>query len=275
LFAITGHLADWPVARGGSHAITGALASLFRQLGGEIVTGQRVTSTRELPPARAWLLDLAPKQVAEIAADRLPAAYRRRLQRYRYGPGAFKMDWALDAPIPWRAPECARASTVHVGGTFEEIAASEAAVWKGEHPERPFVLVCQQSHVDRSRAPEGKHTGYAYCHVPHGSSFDMTGRIEAQIERFAPGFRDLILARHATSAVDFERYNSSYVGGAITGGAADIGQFLARPVARLDPYTTPDAAIYICSAATPPGGGVHGMCGHHAALSVLRRHVKR
>jgi phytoene dehydrogenase-like protein len=183
----------------------------------------------------------------------------------------FKLDWALDGPIPWRDPNCLQASTVHVGGTLPEMAASEAAMWRGEHHDRPFVLVVQQSQFDSSRAPEGKHTGYAYCHVPHASRFDMTERVEAQIERFAPGFRDLILARHAMTTADFERENPNYVGGAITGGVADLRQMFTRPVARLDPYSTPDPRIFLCSASTPPGGGVHGMCGYHAAQSALKR----
>jgi phytoene dehydrogenase-like protein len=272
VFAISGHLVDWPVARGGSQAITDALAAHLRALGGEIVTRRRVTSMHDLPKARAYLFDVSPKQVAEIAGDALPSGYRRRLLNYRYGPGAFKLDWALDGPIPWKAPECGLASTVHVGGTFDEIATAEDAVWRGTHPERPFVLVCQQSHVDSSRAPAGKHTGYAYCHVPSGSSVDMSEQIESQIERFAPGFRQRILARRKTAATDFERYNANYVGGAITGGVADIGQLFTRPVARVNPHTTPNRSIYLCSASTPPGGGVHGMCGYYAARSALRRH---
>jgi phytoene dehydrogenase-like protein len=194
----------------------------------------------------------------------------RRLRRYRYGPGAFKMDWALDGPIPWKDPNCLEASTVHLGGTLEEIAAGEAAVWRGEHPERPYVLLVQQSQFDSSRAPEGKHTGYAYCHVPAGSTFDMTDAVERQVERFAPGFRDRILARRATRTDEFERHNPNYVGGAITGGVADIPQAFARPVARLNPYSTPNPRIFICSASSPPGGGVHGMCGYHAARSALK-----
>ena len=248
-----------------------ALASHLRALGGQIVTGQRVTALRELPKARAYLFDLAPKQLCEIAGDALPTGYRRRLLRYRYGPGVFKLDWALSGPIPWKDPTCARASTVHVGGTLEELAASEATAYKGEHHDRPFVLVAQQSHFDSSRAPKGQHTGYAYCHVPHGSDVDMTERIEAQIERFAPGFRDVILARRAHAPSDLQRYNESFIGGVIAGGVADMTQLFTRPVARLDPYTTPNPRLYICSAATPPGGGVHGMCGYFAAESVARR----
>jgi phytoene dehydrogenase-like protein len=201
----------------------------------------------------------------------LPAGYVRRLRRYRYGPGVFKLDWALDGPIPWRDPRCLEASTVHLGGTLAEIAAGEAAVWRGEHPARPFLIVVQQSQFDPSRAPAGKHTGYAYCHVPPGSSVDLTDVVEGQIERFAPGFRDRILARHAMRTGDFYADNPNYVGGAITGGVADLFQFFSRPVARLDPYSTPNPRLFICSASTPPGGGVHGMCGYFAAQSAARR----
>jgi phytoene dehydrogenase-like protein len=271
VFALSGHLTDWPVARGGSAAISRALASYLLSLGGTIEALHPVSNLAELPRARAYVFDTAPKQLVEIAKDALPARYRRRLSRYVYGPGAFKLDWALAGPIPWKDPRVAQASTVHVGGTLEEIASSERAPWRHEHSERPFVLVAQQSHFDDSRAPRGKHTGYAYCHVPGGSTFDMTERIEAQIERFAPGFRDVILARHATSPRDFEAMNPCYVGGAITGGAAYLPQLFTRPVARLDPYSTPNDSLFLCSASTPPGGGVHGMGGYWAAQSVLRR----
>lgn len=270
VFAFSGHLCDWPVARGGSQAITHALASYLRSLGGEITTGRRVTAMRELPAARVYLFDVAPKQVCEIAADDLPGRYLRRLGRYKYGPAVFKLDWALSGPIPWRDPTCARASTVHVGGTLEEVAAAEAAAFRGEHHPRPFVLVAQQSHFDDTRAPQGRHTGYAYCHAPFGSSLDQTEAVERQVERFAPGFRDLILARKAHSPADFERYNESFVGGVIAGGQSDITQMFTRPVARLDPYSTPNPRIYFCSGATPPGGGVHGLCGYFAAQSAAR-----
>ena len=232
VFAVTAHIKPWPCARGGSHAITKALASLLQSLGGEIETGRRVVSLADLPESRAVLFDLGPKQVLSIAGDALPARYRKALARYRYGPGAFKVDWALREPIPWRAAVCARASTVHVGGTFEEVAASERAMWDGGVSETPFLLLCQQSMMDPTRAPPGQHTGYAYCHVPSGCTVDMTERIEAQVERFAPGFRDCILARHATAPADFERGNECYVGGAITGGVANVRQFLARPALR-------------------------------------------
>jgi phytoene dehydrogenase-like protein len=271
LFALTAHVTDWPVAAGGSQAIGDALASYLRTLGGAIETGRPVRSLADLPPARVVLFDTSPAQLADVAGPILPARYVRRLRRYRYGPGAFKLDWALAGPIPWRDPRCLEASTVHLGGTLDEIAAGEAAVWRGEHPERPFVLVVQQSQFDATRAPAGKHTGYAYCHVPSGSTVDLTGVVERQVERFAPGFRDRILARHVMRTADLERHNPNSVGGAITGGVADLGQFFARPVARLDPYSTPNPRVFICSASTPPGGGVHGMCGYFAARSALRR----
>jgi phytoene dehydrogenase-like protein len=275
LFAITAHVVDWPVAEGGSHAISRALLSCLRSLGGHVETGRRIERLAELPDARVVLFDTSPDQLARIAGDALPAGYRRRLSRYRYGPGAFKLDWALDGPIPWRDPACREASTVHVGGTLEEICASERDMYRGRHSERPFLILCQQSELDPARAPRGQHTGYAYCHVPHGSTVDMSEAIERQVERFAPGFRDRILARHATSPADFERYNANYRGGAITGGVADALQLWNRPVTRLDPYATPNPRLFICSAATPPGGGVHGMCGWWAARSALRRLGRR
>jgi phytoene dehydrogenase-like protein len=271
VFAISGHVEPWPCARGGSQAISRALANYLRALGGEVETDRRITSLKQLPPHRTLLMDLAPKAVVQLAGHSLPARYGRRLLRYRYGPGAFKLDWALDGPIPWKDPACARASTVHVGGTLAEVSAAEAAPWQGRHPERPFVLVCQQSHFDATRAPAGKHTGYAYCHVPSGSTEDMTARIEAQVERFAPGFRDRILARSSTNTLAFERRNPNYVGGAITGGVADWRQLFSRPVLRWNPYTTPNPQMFICSASTPPGGGVHGMCGYYAAQAALGR----
>jgi phytoene dehydrogenase-like protein len=271
LFLIAGHVEDWPVAAGGSGAIARALASLLAAHGGRIETGHRVRSLVDLPPARVFLFDTSPAQLADIAGPVLPARYLRRLRRFRYGPGVFKLDWALEGSIPWRDPRCVEASTVHVGGRLEEIAAGEAAVWRGEHPERPFVMVCQQSELDPARAPAGKHTGYAYVHVPPGSTVDLTEVIERQIERFAPGFRDRILARHAEGPAALEARNPNYLGGAITGGVADLRQLFTRPVARLDPYATPNRRIFICSASTPPGGGVHGMCGYHAALSASRR----
>jgi phytoene dehydrogenase-like protein len=271
LFCVLGHVEPWPVAEGGSAAIGRAMQALLVSLGGRVETGRRVRSLADLPPARAYLFDTSPSQLATIAGPVLPAGYLRRLGRYRYGPGVFKIDWALDGPIPWKDSAVATASTVHVGGTLDEIASSEAAVWRGETPERPFVMLVQQSAIDPTRAPEGKHTGYAYCHVPAGSTTDLTGPIERQVERFAPGFGARILARHVMNTADLERYNPSFVGGAITGGVADLGQLFTRPVARLSPYTTPHPRVFLCSASTPPGGGVHGMCGYHAARAVLRR----
>jgi phytoene dehydrogenase-like protein len=271
LFAVTAHLEDWPVARGGSHAITRALASYLKSLGGRIETGRRIEHLGDLPDARVVLFDTSPEQLSGIAGDALPEGYRRRLARYRYGPGAFKVDWALDGPIPWQDARCREASTVHVGGTLEELCASERDMYRGRHSERPFLILCQQSEVDATRAPEGQHTGYAYCHVPHGSTVDLSDTIERQIERFAPGFRDRILARHTMNSADFERYNPNYRGGAITGGVADLLQLWNRPVTRLDPYSTPNPRLFICSAATPPGGGVHGQCGYWAARSALKR----
>jgi len=271
LFALTAHVDDWPVAAGGSQSIARALGSSLRELGGRIETGVYVRSLGDIPPAGVVLFDTSPAQLADICAPLLPAGYLRRLRRFRYGPGAFKLDWALDGPIPWRDPRVLEASTVHLGGTLDEIAAAEAAVWRGEHPERPFVLLVQQSQFDPGRAPAGKHTGYAYCHVPAGSTADLTDVVERQIERFAPGFRDRILARHRMRTADLENENPNYVGGAITGGVADLFQFFTRPVARLDPYSTPNPRLFLCSASTPPGGGVHGMCGYFAARSAVRR----
>lgn len=271
VFLLAGHVEEWPVAEGGSSAIARALASMLRGKGGRIETGVHVRSLADLPPARVYLFDTSPAQLATIAEPVLPARYLRRLRRFRYGPAAFKLDWALDGPIPWRDPSCLDASTVHIGGTLEEIAASEAAAWRDEHCDRPFVLLCQQSQFDPTRAPPGKQTGYAYCHVPANSTVDVTDHIERQVERFAPGFRDRIRARHVTAPADFERDNPNCVGGAITGGVADIGQLFTRPVARWNPYTTPNRRIFICSASTPPGGGVHGMCGFYAAQIALRR----
>jgi phytoene dehydrogenase-like protein len=271
IFALTAHMTDWPVAARGSQAIADALASYLRALGGRIDTGVRIRSLGDVPPARVVLFDTSPAQLADICEPLLPAGYVRRLRRYRYGPGVFKLDVALDGPIPWRDPRCLEASTVHVGGTLEEIAAAEAAVWRGQHPARPFVMVVQQSQFDPARAPAGKHTGYAYCHVPAGSAVDCAAAIEQQIERFAPGFRDRILARHITRTSDLQSENPNYVGGAITGGVSDLFQLFTRPVARLDPYSTPHPRLFICSASTPPGGGVHGMCGYFAARSAQRR----
>jgi phytoene dehydrogenase-like protein len=271
VFLALAHTCGWPVARGGSQGIALALASYLRSLGGEIVTGAPVTALEELPPAKTILCDVGPRQLLALAGERLPARYRRALGRYRYGPGVFKLDYALDGPVPWNAPDCGRAATVHVGGTLEEIAASERAPWAGRHAERPFVLVAQPSLFDATRAPEGKHTLWAYCHVPNGSTVNMTEQIESQIERFATGFREVVLARTVTTTSDFERGNANIVGGDINGGAANLTQLIARPALRRVPYSTPVPDLYLCSASTPPGGGVHGMCGHLAARAALKR----
>lgn len=274
VMALSGHLTNWPVARTGSQAIADALGRRLQSLGGEIRTGVRVTSMRDIPDSRIVIFDLTPRQVASIAGDALPASYVRKLQRFRYGPGLFKVDWALDGPIPWRAAECSGASTVHVGGTLEEIARHEAEVWRGRGTQRPFVLVGQQSLFDPTRAPAGKQTAWGYCHVPNGSTEDMTGAIEKQIERFAPGFRDRILARHTMNTAQLEAHNPNLIGGDIAGGANTLKQVIFRPVARLNPYSTPNPRIFIGSSSTPPGGGVHGMCGYWAARAALR-HVSR
>jgi len=265
------HASGWPIARGGSQRIADALAASLRELGGEIVVGDPVDALERLGAARAILFDTSPATLERIAGARLPARYRRALVRYRRGPGVFKLDYALSGPVPWRAPECRRAGTVHLGGRFEEIAASEAEVMRGGHPQKPFVLVAQQSLFDASRAPPGKHTLWAYCHVPNGSTVDMTARIEAQLERFAPGFADLVLARAVIAPREVEAHNANCAGGDIAGGAHDGLQFFARPVLAFDPYATPARELYLCSSSTPPGGGVHGMCGLHAARSALRR----
>lgn len=269
VLGLAGHAYGWPVARGGSQSIADALGRQLVALGGEIVTGRPLASVRELPPARLVLLDLTPRQILALDGLDLPPAYARRLARYRYGPGVFKLDWALSAPIPWRAGACRRAATVHVGGTLAEIAASERAAWEGRVPERPFVLLTQPSLFDPTRAPPGRHTAWGYCHVGAGSDRDLTGAIEAQVERFAPGFRDCILARHAMGPADFERYNANDVGGDILGGATDLMQSLARPVAAWNPYSLRRPGFYICSASTPPGAGVHGLSGYFAAKSAL------
>jgi phytoene dehydrogenase-like protein len=271
VMAVSGHAVGWPCARGGSQSIVDAMAAYLRTLGGEIRTGHRVETLRDVPPSRAVIFDVTPRQLARIAGDELPARYLRRLERFRYGPGVFKVDWALDGPIPWRAEECGRSATVHVGGALEEIAAHEAAIWQGKTTEKPFVLVAQQSLFDDTRAPAGKHTGWAYCHVPHGSTEDMTEAIERQIERFAPGFRQRILARQTRNTAQYEAYNANIVGGDIGGGANTLWQVLARPLPSVDPYSTPNRRLFLGSSSTPPGGGVHGMCGYWAARSVLRR----
>ncbi|HEV3139130.1 MAG TPA: NAD(P)/FAD-dependent oxidoreductase [Vicinamibacterales bacterium] len=261
------HLVGWPIARGGSQRLSNALASYLRSLGGEIVTGSPVASIDDLPPARVVLCDLAPKPLLQIAGHRFPAWYRRRLERYRHRMAAFKVDFALDGPIPWRAAECAQAATVHLGGTLDEIGRSERDAWDGRTADRPFVLLAQPSLFDPARAPAGRHTAWAYCHVPLASNADMLSRIEDQIERFAPGFRDRVLARSVLGPADLERHNANLVSGDISGGAVDAGQLFTRPTWRT--YSTPLAGVYICSASTPPGGGVHGLCGYFAAHRAL------
>jgi phytoene dehydrogenase-like protein len=264
------HAVGWPIPRGGSQVIVDALAAQLRSLGGDIYTGREVTSLDELPRARAILLDVTPRQVLQIAGKQLPSGFRKRLFAYRYGPGVFKVDYALAGPIPWKAAECTQAGTVHLGGTLPEISAGERAVWRGEHPQKPLVLLAQQSLFDDSRAPHGKHTAWAYCHVPNGSTVDMTECITEQVERFAPGFRDLILATSTRSAAQMQLYNPNYIGGDINGGVQDWRQLFTRPVARWVPYSTPLEGVYICSSSTPPGGGVHGMCGVHAARAAMK-----
>ena len=271
ILQVAGHAVGWPMPRGGAESLTDSMVSYLQSLGGEVVTGVRVDSLDELPQASAALLDVGAREMGRISGDRLPTGYRRKLDAFRYGPGVFKIDWALNAPIPWTAAECGEAGTVHLGGTLEEIADAEAAVWRGEHPERPFVLLAQPTMFDNTRAPSGKHVAWAYCHVPNGSDFDMTERIEAQIERFAPSFRERILARSVMSPSDVEAYNANYVGGDIGGGANTLRQLFARPVSAIAPYRTPIKGVYLCSASTPPGAGVHGMCGYWAARDALKR----
>jgi phytoene dehydrogenase-like protein len=268
IFAMTAPVAGWPIPRGGSQSIANALGSYFRSLGGEIITGEMVQSLDELPKARAILCDVTPRQLLAIAGRRLPEPYRRKLERYRYGPGVCKVDWALDAAIPWAAEACRRAGTVHVGGTLDEIATSERAPWNGEHAERPFILLAQPTLFDPSRAPAGAHIAWAYCHVPLNSQVDMSDRIERQIERFAPGFRRAILKRSVLLTADLQAHNPNLIGGDISGGSAQLDQFFLRPTRHL--YRTPSRGLYLCSASTPPGGGVHGMCGYLAARTALR-----
>ena len=268
VLGITGHAVGWPIAKGGAQSLANALASYLRSLGGEIFPNERVGSLDQLPSSRVILCDLTPCQLLKIAGARLSPRYRGKLARYRYGIGAFKIDYALSAPVPWKAQECARAATVHVGGELREIAASELAAWRREHAEKPFALVVQPSLFDPSRAPANQHTLWVYCHVPNRSAFDMTDRIEAQIERFAPGFREAIIARRIAPPAELERRNANLVGGDINGGAANLAQLFLRPTCRL--YSTSHKGLYLCSASTPPGGGVHGMCGYFAARRALR-----
>ncbi len=270
VMAASGHACGWPIPRGGSQQISEALASCLRSMGGTIETNAPVDSVDSLPPSRAVLFDLSPRQVARIAANRLPNGYLKSLRRFAYGPGVFKVDWALAGPIPWIDPECARTATLHIGGSAEEISASESAAWNGRFDGNPFLLLAQQSLFDSSRAPVGRHTGWAYCHVPNGSTGDVTDAIESQVERFAPGFRDLILARATRNTAQMEELNANLIGGDIGGGANNLRQLLFRPTVSLDPYRTPCEGLYLCSSSTPPGGGVHGMCGYHAARSALK-----
>jgi len=270
MLGVLGHLVGWPLAKGGSQRIADALVAVLQSLGGRVECDRRVESLDELPAADAVLLDVTPRQLLAMGGDAIPARYRRALIRYRYGAGVFKLDWALDGPIPWANENCARAATVHLGGTLDEITASELDVQKGRITERPYTLLAQQSLFDPTRAPTGVQTAWAYCHVPHGSIVDMTARIEAQVERFAPGFRDRIIGRHAMNTEAMERHNANYVGGDIGGGVSDLRQFVRRPSLGLHPWKTPMHGVYLCSSSTPPGAGVHGMCGWHAAQEVLR-----
>jgi phytoene dehydrogenase-like protein len=265
-----GHLYSWPIPKGGSQSIANALASYFRSIGGKIETNTLVKSLKDIPSTRVVLFDVTPKQLLSIAGDRFSSIYRTQLEHYRYGMGVFKIDWALDGPIPFTASEAQQAGTIHLGGTFEEIAEAEQATSDGKHPDRPYILLAQQSLFDATRAPEGKHTAWAYCHVPNGSTLDRTEIIEQQVERFAPGFRDRILDRHTMNTTQMEAYNPNYIGGDINGGIIDIGQLYTRPVISFSPYKTSAPGIFICSSSTPPGGGVHGMCGYHAARVALR-----
>ncbi len=271
VLGMSAHQVGWPVVRGGIAGLTDALVGVVSSLGGEIITDSPIRSMADLPPARATLFDVTPRQLVAIAGDRLPPRYRRALEQFRFGPGVCKVDWALSAPIPWRSPELAVAGTVHLGGSVEELEAAERAVHAGRIAERPFVLLVQATVADPSRAPVGGHTAWAYAHVPSGSGADVSARIEAQIERFAPGFRDVVLGSAVRTAPELEAYNANYVGGDINGGLQDLRQLLARPTLRWDPYSTPIRGLYLCSTSTPPGGGVHGMSGYLAARSALRR----
>ena len=272
LLTMAAHTVGWPVVEGGSARLTGALLAELAALGGEVETGRWVRSLDELPPARAVLLDVTPRQLIAMAGDRLTGPHRAALGRFRYGPGVCKVDFALSGPVPWAAPSCREAGTVHLGGTLAEVARSEAEVTAGRMPEHPYCLVAQPGVVDPTRAPAGQHTLWAYCHVPSGSPADVSGLIEAQIERFAPGFGDLVLAKSVRTAADMERYNPNYVGGDINGGAGTLLQTLLRPTPRWNPYRTAIPGVYLCSSSTPPGGGVHGMCGQNAAHAALADH---
>ncbi len=270
LLGAAGHVVGWPIAEGGSGRIASVLRGKFLELGGEIQTGKEVHTLEELPQAKLKLLDITPNQLAKIASNLLPENYRKRLENHRYGPGVFKMDWVLDTPVPWRAVDCMKAATVHIGGTFEEIAAAENEVRHGENPEYPFVLLGQPSLFDTSRAPEGKQTVWAYCHVPNSSTFDMSERIENQIERFAPGFRSCIKSRSIMNPAALEMEDANYIGGDIAGGVTNLFSILFKPMARWKPYAIPLKGVYVCSSSMPPGAGVHGMCGYHAAKMAIK-----
>jgi phytoene dehydrogenase-like protein len=270
LLGLLAHTTGWPVVAGGSGRLIEALTAELTSHGGRVETGRWVERVEDLAPARTILLDVSPRQLARLAADRLPGRYLRALERFRYGPGVCKVDWALDGPVPWAAPACRQTATVHLGGTLAEVAASEAQVTAGRHPARPYCIVAQPCVADPDRAPAGGHTLWAYCHVPAGSTVDMSAVIEAQIERFAPGFSGRILARSVMTAADMADYNPNYIGGDINGGAGTLRQTLLRPVTAWNPYRTPADGVYLCSASTPPGGGVHGMCGVWAARTALR-----
>lgn len=271
LFTMMANASGWPVVEGGSRRVIDAMVSMLESLGGVVQTGRWVRSLKELAEHDLVMLDVSPRQALELAGGRFPARYARSLRRYRYGPGVCKVDWALDGPVPWEAPACRQAGTVHVGGTFEEVAFSESEVAAGRHPEHPFCIVAQPSVIDHTRAPAGHATLWAYCHVPSGSTLDMTERIESQIERFAPGFRDRVVARVTRTAAEVEQHNPNYVGGDVSGGLATLRQTLFRPTVSWNNYRTPMEGVYLCSASTPPGGGVHGMCGYNAARSALAR----
>lgn len=271
MLGVSAHAVGWPIAKGGSGRIAEALVTHFRSLGGEVVCGWRVDTVDELPPAKAYLFDVAPGALARLCRTRLPDRYVAALKAFRHGPGVCKVDWALSEAIPWANPQCARSATLHLGGTFDQIAESERLAARGHHAPEPYVILCQPSRFDPTRAPAGRHTAWAYCHVPNGSSMNVRDRIEAQVERHAPGFRDCILDAHCTTARDMELINPNYAGGDIAGGEQTLWRQFARPVARLNPYRTPAPDIFLCSASTPPGGGVHGMCGYHAALAAMRR----
>jgi phytoene dehydrogenase-like protein len=270
LLGLLAHKVGWPMPEGGAQSISDAMAGYFESLGGEIAVNHPVRSIDELPPAKAYLFDVTPRQLLKLAGDRFTPGYRRALENYRYGPGVFKVDYALSDSVPWAASEARQAATVHLGATLAEIAVSERAIWRGKHVERPYVLLAQHTLFDPSRAPEGKHTLWAYCHVPHGSTVDMEGAITGQIERFAPGFRDTILARHTMNTSDVEAFNPNHIGGDINGGAATLWQLFARPTLKWRPYRTSAENVFICSASSPPGGGVHGMAGYWAAETILK-----